>query len=433
MAAVRTGGHRALDVPGRGGRPVLNVLYVLHGVAGGATEGTRDVVRIAKGAWRSYAVAPRGGAESLRRLRAEFAEVREIPLPSWNLSDDLDVGRRLALQVGRIRHGATHLGSVRQILRHIDRWGIDIVHTGTVNTLAGALAARIRNKPHVWHIKERIGWANRVHFPLPDRALVRLISGLSARVVVMSEYVAEPFRAHGVEVAVVPDGVSLEAFDRAPLVDLRKQLGVRPDQYLVAMVASLTAQWKRHDLFLRVALDVVARRDDVVFALVGPQAPASARWPHDSSRRYLAGLRHLAEQAADPSRVLFVPLVPDPPSVMRAVDLIVHTCDVEPFGRIGIEAMAAGRPVVGHVRGGLAEQIVPGVTGLLVDVNDHAILVEAVGRLLDDPRRMREMGAAGRTRVAEAFTNERHVARLRQIYEEIAGPGGAAARGVSGA
>jgi glycosyltransferase involved in cell wall biosynthesis len=88
----------------------------------------------------------------------------------------------------------------------------------------------------------------------------------------------------------------------------------------------------------------------------------------------------------------------------------------EPFGLIGIETFAAGRPVVASATGGVGDWLQDGVSGLTVKAGDERELATAIERLLDDPDRQAQMGAAGRQTVAERFSEERHVAALLEAY-----------------
>lgn len=82
-----------------------------------------------------------------------------------------------------------------------------------------------------------------------------------------------------------------------------------------------------------------------------------------------------------------------------------------------LEAMAAGKPVVGTDLAGLPLAVIDGETGLLVAEKDSLALARAVVSLLADPVRAREMGARGRTRVERELNWEeiaaRHDALLR--------------------
>jgi glycosyltransferase involved in cell wall biosynthesis len=88
----------------------------------------------------------------------------------------------------------------------------------------------------------------------------------------------------------------------------------------------------------------------------------------------------------------------------------------EPFGLVGIEAFAAGRPVVASATGGVADWLEDGVNGLGVAPGDVRALAQALNELLDDPERQRAMGDAGRRAVAERFSPQRHLEALLGAY-----------------
>jgi glycosyltransferase involved in cell wall biosynthesis len=88
----------------------------------------------------------------------------------------------------------------------------------------------------------------------------------------------------------------------------------------------------------------------------------------------------------------------------------------EPFGLVGIEAFAAGRPVVASSTGGVGDWLEDGRSGICVPPGDVSALARALARLLADPEMQRTMGEAGRTTVSERFSLERHVAALLEAY-----------------
>jgi glycosyltransferase involved in cell wall biosynthesis len=88
----------------------------------------------------------------------------------------------------------------------------------------------------------------------------------------------------------------------------------------------------------------------------------------------------------------------------------------EPFGLVGIEALAAGRPVIASATGGISDWLKDGVCGLSVPPADAPALARALRELLDDPQRQHAMGAAGREIVAARFCAGHHVAALLESY-----------------
>ncbi|MBN9691969.1 MAG: glycosyltransferase family 4 protein [Verrucomicrobia bacterium] len=87
----------------------------------------------------------------------------------------------------------------------------------------------------------------------------------------------------------------------------------------------------------------------------------------------------------------------------------------EPFGLIGVEAMAHGRPIVAFQGGAVDEWLTPGVTGLGVVERTPAAFGAAVRTLLTAPERCREMGTAARQHYAQ-FHPTAYVERLLESF-----------------
>ena len=99
-------------------------------------------------------------------------------------------------------------------------------------------------------------------------------------------------------------------------------------------------------------------------------------------------------------------------------DVVVHSStQPEPFGRVIVEAMAAGRPVVATAAGGVPEIVEAGSTGLLTAPGDLHGMAAAIGELLSDPNRATDMAERGRDSVRNRFTADRFAERLHRIYE----------------
>jgi glycosyltransferase involved in cell wall biosynthesis len=88
----------------------------------------------------------------------------------------------------------------------------------------------------------------------------------------------------------------------------------------------------------------------------------------------------------------------------------------EPFGLVGIEGFAAGRPAVASDTGGIGDWLQDGVSGLSVPPGDAHALARALSEMLEDPDRQQAMGLAGKASVATHFSPERHVETLLEAY-----------------
>ncbi len=105
--------------------------------------------------------------------------------------------------------------------------------------------------------------------------------------------------------------------------------------------------------------------------------------------------------------------------VADAVCVVVPSLAPETFGLSAAEAMAASKPVIASRIGGLTEIVRDGIDGILVAPDDLADLCQALDQILADPARARVMGEAGRTRVAETYSENHFHDRLIAIYDEV--------------
>ena len=93
-----------------------------------------------------------------------------------------------------------------------------------------------------------------------------------------------------------------------------------------------------------------------------------------------------------------------PETMYPDVDFTVHSSiDPEPFGRVVIEAMAFGRPIITAHDGGPAETVREGQTGFLADPRDPALVARRMVLLATDHALRARMGAAGRADVLDHF------------------------------
>ena len=84
----------------------------------------------------------------------------------------------------------------------------------------------------------------------------------------------------------------------------------------------------------------------------------------------------------------------------------------EPFGLVGLEAMAHSLPVVAFDVGGISEWLAGGETGLLVPRRDTHAFARALDALLSDPEHAMELGAAGARLLRERYSQAAHLSRL---------------------
>lgn len=298
---------------------------------------------------------------------------------------------------------ATTVPAIIRLAAVIRRAHVTIVHSNTSVVLAGAVAARLTGRPHIWYVREILSgptW----------RLMRRVILTLSDRVVCISAAVADNVAPLGsperARVVVIPDGVDLGHF--SPLISPD-----HADKCRVGMVARITPL-KGHDVFLRAAGIVAQRIPNAEFFLVGGHLSA-----YQTLFDRLLALK--AELGLD-DRVYFIDhldrhAVRDFLASLAVV--VVPSTLPEGGGLVALEAMALGRPVVATRHGGPLDFITDGVNGRLVTPNDAPALADAIAALLQDGSMRQALGVAARRTIEREYDLSRQMERLTMLYDAI--------------
>jgi glycosyltransferase involved in cell wall biosynthesis len=129
-------------------------------------------------------------------------------------------------------------------------------------------------------------------------------------------------------------------------------------------------------------------------------------------------LKRLAEELQVGDRVFFPGWQQELPHVLSALDLFVLPSRNEGMGRVLVQAMAMGTPIVATRVGGIPEVLGEGETGLLVAHDDPVELAAAIERLLTDKELAGKIGEAGRRR-ASAYSADKMVADIESLYDTL--------------
>jgi glycosyltransferase involved in cell wall biosynthesis len=132
---------------------------------------------------------------------------------------------------------------------------------------------------------------------------------------------------------------------------------------------------------------------------------------------YIQALKIQIEEHHLQEKVLFIPEIPQQKlchEVAQSTVLVLPSLS-EGLGRVLVEAMAAGTPVIGTHVGGIPDIIQDGVTGFLVPPADEKALGRKIVYLLENPQEVLAMGQRGREFVQTYFSPEIYY----QGYEKI--------------
>jgi glycosyltransferase involved in cell wall biosynthesis len=237
-------------------------------------------------------------------------------------------------------------------------------------------------------------------------AAYRMMAGAPDRVFAVSEQV----RQHCIEVDGIRPARIQTIYNGLDLADWKTT--VKPakhtDEILVATVGNIR-RVKGHDVFIKAAASVAAQFPNVHFSIAGEVLEPD----------YFAELQGMVKDLKLTGRFHFAGGVTDLKDHLAEADVFVLPSRSEGFSNAIIEAMAASLPVVATNVGGNAEAVLDGVTGFIVPPQDSDVLATAIGRLLSDPARARQMGEAGKILAAEKFTTEAMMSQITSVYADL--------------
>jgi glycosyltransferase involved in cell wall biosynthesis len=370
-----------------------------------------------------------GGAEfallplaAAYRAHGEVVLLSDGPFRTSLQAEDVRVQILSDALVSKIDRRAVRLGwitAIPAIMRQILALArvakpFEVLFLNTQKSLVlGALGKPFHRKPVVWFLHDIM---TRAHFGTVQLGLVRWLARHAVDYVVAnSRASADALIAltglPNTDITVVHNGIDVVAFQRTnsqAATTVRLQLGLPETAWLVGLFGRL-APWKGQ----HIALEAIARLPDTHLALVG-----AALFGEDD---YVKQLHDQARTLGIQDRVHFMGFRDDIPACMKAMDLILHTSTKpEPFGRVVVEGMAAGRPVLAMAEGGVLEIIKHGQNGWLVRPGDANELAHALDFLRSKPELLQELSRQAVSDAQQNFSIHAYLEKVTVVIEHAA-------------
>ena len=305
------------------------------------------------------------------------------------------------------------LAALTELVRLIRRERPAIVHTHTSKAgFIGRLAAVIARAPAVIH--QPHGHIFYGYYS-PRRtavftALERQAARWTDRIITLTDRGAQEHLARGIgraeQYVAVPSGVPTAELRAAapPRGEARARLGLDPDAFIVVGLGRLVPI-KGFDLLARALPALVAQIPSARVLLVG-----------DGAER--AHLGAIAASMGVAERLRMTGETTDVASYLAAADVVAVPSRNEGMGRVIVEAMALGLPVVATSVGGIPDVGTDGECGRLVEPEDTDALAAALIELGRDPALRRKLGEAA-VRRAEAFSTAVASEKLLALYATL--------------
>ena len=322
---------------------------------------------------------------------------RSRGLPLWPTPLLDDAGGKRSLEVAR-----------EELIRLVQERKVDLLHGNSLamGRVTGALAGSV-GVPCTAHLRDILKPSRRA---LEDLASNR-------RLFAVSEATRAFYLGLGVapeKILTIHNGVDLEQFwFRGNAGEVRQQLGIPPDAFVTLTIGQIG---------LRKGWDTLAG----ALALLGERMPrlhavfVGERYANKPETvAYETSVRETLD-GAPAGRNCWLGYRRDIPELLGAADLLVHPARQEPFGRVLLEAAAAGCPILASDVGGTREML--GETACLIPPDNPAAWASSIRELAEDVGRREALARNARARIAERFSIGRAASVFAgALLDEIAG------------
>jgi len=186
---------------------------------------------------------------------------------------------------------------------------------------------------------------------------------------------------------------------------VRKQWGI-DSHFLVGIIGNLFPQ-KGHDTFLYVARELVNHFDNCRFVMAGK----------DPSQKVEKRIKDLIRKLNLENYILWLGYQKDVGSILAALDVLVVPSTYEPFGRVAVEGLLAGLPVVASRTGGLIEILEDAPYGFLVDPNNYDEFANTIKNIRNEKLPFPIMD--NRNYAISRFGVEANFNKLQKVYNSL--------------
>ncbi len=336
-----------------------------------------------------------------------------------------DLVRENCMRVHTIRNFVSEMNPLKdihalwQLYCLIRREKHVLIHThNSKGGFIGRLAARLAGSVPVVHTVH--GFAFHENEPFLRRNLFLFLEKLGAnwctRTICISQPLVDLWLSHNMAsrrtIRKIYSGIDTKAFDvsETDRMDTRTALGLQPHQIAVGQVSKLW-EGKGHSDIIRAMPIILKTLPGLKMFFIG-DGPIRRK------------LEDLTRETGVADNVVFLGHRDDVAQVTASLDIAVLASHFEGMGRVVLEAMAAGVPVIAARVGGIVDLIEDKSNGLLIDPHSPDQIAQAIIRLAKNETQRWHLGEAGKKSLKKDFDADTMVKEIDKVYEEILGEQG---------
>jgi len=332
----------------------------------------------------------------------------------------IDLARDNGLRVITFKNLVQPLNPLKDLLAIIDITRFlrnnfyHVVHTHNSKAgFIGRLAARLAGVPVIIHTVH--GFAFHEEEPMWRQSLFKILEILASRWCDKMIFISQPLIDWALKEGIttkdkiikIYSGIDLDKF--RPLNEneetlIRKKWGINENDAVIGIVSKLW-EGKGHEVLISAFREIKKEIKTAKLVIVG-EGPLQGR------------LNRLVKTLGLEESVIFTGFQSDVSEIISCFDVAVLPSFFEGMGRVLLEAMAMGKPVVASRVGGIPDLVKDNINGFLTEPGDEKALSGALKMLLTDSALADRMGNEGRRTINDQFSSKMMVRLIKDLYIE---------------
>jgi len=288
-----------------------------------------------------------------------------------------------------------------RIITYLKNIRLDLIYSNGSVSPMGAMVSYLLRKPHLWHIREFGDKDFGMKYDLTTTFTRYLIGKLSDYVIVNSKALELAYKmfVSRAKLKVVYNAVDIDT----PLQDCNYKK--RPDKLI--LMGSISEGKNQMDAVEAIKF-LIENDISVKLTIVG-----------GGDKRYIDMLNNYIRANNLTQYVNIIGFVHGPIKLIDESDIGLITSRAEAFGRVTVEYMKRGKPVIGTKTGGTAELIIENYNGLFYKLNDPIDLMKKIEYLINNPDKVKNMGLNAFKWSNETFSLERYVDDILSVVHDL--------------
>lgn len=374
----------------------MNVLFISHDTGlYGATNSMLDmVIELKKINVTPYIILPfRGILE--KELKSNNIQYAIIPFSICI--------RKIGCNdfIGEISDEISNITAIKKIKEYIYKWGIDIIHSNIAEMNIGAIAARLTNKPHIWHLREFLEEDHGREFR--NKYMMRYLINHADCTIAISNVIKNKYKKlyKKANIIKVWNGININKY----AINKKKYFS---NEAFKLIICGAVAENKGQIDAIKAVEILVRKGINIKLYIAG-----------DGGGTYVRYLKEYIKAKELEEYIVFCGFKSDLYDLRKDADIALVCSKSEAFGRVTIEAMLAENLVIGANTAGTYELIGDNNYGYLYKQGNAIHLSKVIQQSLENKDLSIEKLKKAKSFALKNFSSSQYAKSIKKIYENV--------------